>query len=154
MISASEWQDVYAYAQVLLDRHPEARALIDEARRRADAALPIDLRNPRVWSWGQVDRSWTWARQVQDYRAAVSRAASFLTLGEVRAQVVHELVARDGYELRRPPTVPARSRGPAGRVASQIAADLTGHPSWGHGPRANRQSRLRYLWITRGSFKL
>jgi hypothetical protein len=149
LISAeSEWADVYAYAQALLDRHAEHRARIDEGRRRADAVTRTvgDLRS-RTWNevdeWGQG----TWSRPVRDYRAAVLKAARFLCLGESRADVVHELVGRTGYQLARP-VGKAGPAAPAPAVASAAGADTTGQDAWRSGATANRQARLRYLSTT------
>lgn len=150
MISAEpEWPDVYAYAQVLLDRHAEHRALIDEIRRRADGAESScgDLL-VRDWNevedWGPLGKC---PRPVQDYQAAVLKAARFLGLGNGRADVLHELAGRSGYELKRPldKTGPPA---PAAHVASAIGADGTGEHSWRSGATANRQARYRYLSTT------
>jgi hypothetical protein len=150
LISAeSEWADLYSYAQSLLDRHGEARALIDEIRRRADAATSAigDLRL-RTWdeieAWGPQGK---WSRPVRDYRAAVLKAARFLLLGESRAEVVHELAGRTDYKLQRP-TGKAGPPAPAPAVASAAGADTTGEHSWRSGATANRQARLRYLSTT------
>lgn len=149
MISAdSEPVDVYDHAQLLLDRHTEARGLIDEIRRRADAT-PRKASDPRGLAWSHVDHlaAETWWRPYRDYRAAVLTAARFLLLGKSRAEVVHELASRDGYELARP----ASKKGPpapAAAVGSAAAADLVGEHSWRSGATANRQARLRYLSTT------
>jgi len=150
LISAeSEWADLYAYAQALLDSHEEARALIDEARRRADAAIRscADLR-ARAWDviedWGPLGRR---PRPVADYRAAVLKAARFLGLTEGRAAIVHDLAGRTDYELAPPPGKVGPSA-PAPAVASALGADLVGEHSWRSGATANRQARLRYLATT------
>jgi hypothetical protein len=147
LISAeSEWADVYAYAQFLLDRHEEHRARVDEARHRARAAARMcgDLRSR---SWPEVEGWGAWSRPVRDYASAVRKTARFLCLGEGRAAVVHELAGREGYELRRP-THKAGPRAPAPAVASAMGADTTGDATWRSGAAANRQARLRYLATT------
>jgi hypothetical protein len=149
LISAeSEWVDVYAFAQVLLDSHEEARALIDEVRRRAGAA-PGACGDLHSQPMSEIDRlaDRTGWRPVKDYRAAVKTAAGCLCLGESRVDVVRELASRTGYMLERPlgNTGP---EGPSPAVASKAGADLTGDHSWQAGATANRQARYRYLSTT------
>lgn len=135
----SEWADVVAFAQSLLDRHVEARDLIDEARRRRDVAL--DARGDLAsWPWETV-RSWRLDdRFVADYRAAVRHAANLLVIGHSGEVMVHDLVGRRGYKLHGRLT----HRGPVPAVASKIAAAVTLAP-WGAGATANRQSAYRYI---------
>jgi hypothetical protein len=147
LISAeSEWVDVYAYAQFLLDRHDEARALIDEIRRRAAVAARVtgDL---RARTWVEVEGWGAWSRPVRDYRATVLKAARFLCLGKSRADVVHELAGREGYRLE-PPAHKAGPSAPAPQVGSAVGADLIGEHAWRSGATANRQARYRYLEAT------
>ena len=148
MISAeSKPTDVYDFAQGLLDRHEEARARVDEARRRAGTATQTcgDLLS-RPWS--EVE-NWalTRSRPVRDYVAAVRRAARALGLDDSRAEVMHELAGRNGYVLKRPHGKTGSSAPPP-PVGSAIGADLTGKDSWRFGATANRQARYRYLSTT------
>lgn len=140
--------DVYALAQVLLDRHVEARALIDEVRRREETAPEAcgDLHSRPMPELDRLADITRW-RPVRDYRAAVLAAARGLCLGESRADVVRELASRTGYTLERPlgKTGP---QAPCPAVASKVGADITGDPSWGAGATANRQARYRYLSTT------
>ena len=147
LISAeSEWIDVYDHAHGLLDRHEEARALIDEASRRADVAMRTcgDL---HLRSWLEIEKWARKSRPVRDYRAAVLKAARLLMLGEIRAEVVHELVGRGAYELARPRGKVGQPA-PAPAVGSAAAADLTGLSTWRSGATANQQSRGLYLRTT------
>jgi hypothetical protein len=148
LISAeSEWADVYAFAQANLDSHSESRLLIDEVRRRADVAARIGG-DPRRQTWDQVENlARGWWRPARDYRAAVLKAARFLCLGKSRAEFVHELAARDGYQLE-PPANYLGPPAPAAATASAIGADIVGEHSWRSGATANRQARLRYLSTT------
>lgn len=143
LISAPSWgdvRDVYGYAQFLLNHHPEARALVDECRRRL-ALVPEAVRDR---PWNEVVKWSQSSRLVLDYVGAVQPAARQLGLGVDRADAFHELAGREGYSLRtpfeaRPPAPPS----PA--VASKFGADLTGDASWGSGATANRQARYRYV---------
>jgi hypothetical protein len=147
LISAeSEWVDVYAYAQFLLERHEEGRALIDESRRRAKAAARVSG-ELGARTWPEIEQWSRRSRSVRDYRAAVLKAARFLCLGEDRAEIVHELAGRSGYRLERPSNK-AGPCAPAPQVASAAGADLIGEQSWRSGATANRQARLRYLSTT------
>jgi hypothetical protein len=93
----SEWRDVLAFAQDLLNRNAQARELVDVARYRRDAALKArgDLSArpwPEIEGWRLDDRL------VADYRAAVRSAANGLALGTtLGSPVIHDLVGSSGY---------------------------------------------------------